>query len=213
MENEMVDEDKNDVDENPPAYRNKIQGMLNKIDLGEKVFDPKPVDTVGNIIASDGVQDGIRGIFDDKKQIVKESVEEEVETVQKNDAEQDSPKETSLSSFANVDEKKDAPDIFPVWEKARSYLGRLGSRIDDGPAFVSRKVNLGGGEVDDITIRLAKHKERDGVPYMQVSFGDEADATPAESAVPYIENVGVRVAEETIFESPEGNTVYFEFDA
>lgn len=207
----MADEDKKEeVVETPPTYRDKIQGMLDKIDLGEKVFEDKPEDTVGNIIQADGVQDGIRTIFGTK--VIKESAEEEFETVNKAKQEQDSPKETSPSSFVNVEERKEAPDIFPVWERARSYLGRLGSRIDDGPAFVTRRVKV-GDEVDDITVRLAKHKERDGVPYMQVSFGDENDATPAELAVPYIESVGIRAVPETIFETPAGNAVYFEFDA
>ncbi len=32
-------------------------------------------------------------------------------------------------------------------------------------------------------------------------------------AIPYIQNVGIKVLKDTLIETPEGNFVYFEFDA
>lgn len=200
------------VEPKKPTYRDHVQEMLKKVSLGEEALPKKPVDTVGEILATKGVQAGIKGIF--SGEVIKESVESEIEDVQKRDTlEQDSPKETSPSDFIEINSAQEAPDLMPVWNKARGLLRRIGKEQADGQTFVARKVEGRDDEPSIITAQLVKNPNKDNVPYMKVSFDEDDDSTPAELAIPYIKNVGISVNEDSILETETANFVYFEFDA
>jgi hypothetical protein len=189
------------------SYRDHIQDLLRKVTNDEKVFeDPKP--SVEEKIEKYGLSNCIREVFN-------ESFEEEYEELEKKTSESEQEEvETTEDSFEDVVSKSQAMDAFPVWERAKQLLRRIGKDEADELTFVKRKV-LSSRDDDpvSITARLVKHKEHQNRPYMQVSFDEDDDSTPAELALPYIEGVGIKVLENTIYETPRGNFVYFEFDA
>lgn len=202
------------VEQPTPTYRDHIRDLLGKVSVGEKVFDAPSPDTVGEALKAKGVQGAIRNVFHELSddELINESVEDEVESLDNAKETPNHPKEVSPSSFEKVMSKDQAPDIFPFWQRAKNLLRRIGQEADDGLTKISRKVMGRDDEPALIQVQLVKHKDYDAKPYMMVSFDEEDDSTPAELAIPYIENVGISVLKDTIYESPKGNLVYFEFD-
>lgn len=190
-----------------PQYRNKIQSMLGKVNNDKKVFEPPKKDVVEEIIKNDGVKNGIKKIF--KDEVLTESIEEEIEDIQQQEKTNDEVKD--VPQFEVITSPQDVPDIYSKWEKAQNYLRRLGSGVDDGATHIIRRVQY-GDETEDITIKLVKNNEKENIPYMLVSFGEDEDDTPPELAIPYIQDVGIHVNRDSIFEPENGDSVYFEFD-
>lgn len=227
---DVVEETAPEVEpEAEPTYRDRIKDMLGKVERDEEVFEKEPVDAVGELLSTKGVQASIRGIFNDcagdvceepaevesetaPEETLKESVEEEVEEVKEDEA-PDSPKALSPSDFVDVTSKDEAPKLFPQWNKAQQLIRNLGKEEDEGLTFSKRRVMGQDDEPSEITFQLARDKNNEFKPFMKISFDHDDDSTPAELALPYIKNLGIGVNESTIVESDAGNILYVEFDA
>ena len=136
-------------------YRNKVQEILKKISNGEQVIEAPKKDEIGELIKTKGVQDGIRSIFG----TLKESHEQEIEKINFNNNINDKKvSEFKPDDFIQINNKNEAPDTFPLWQKAQQFFRRIGKVSESGDAYTVITLNGNGGDPSKILFRLVKNK-------------------------------------------------------